>query len=1345
MANKGYEDKLYDAISYIAKDVVNKADFDKTVQATIVECVDSALGKYTVKYQDATFYAYSDNINILYSAGTSVYVLIPGNDTSRDKTILGSVKKLGTDYIQAIDNQQKYEVFGEAIIEDEDIRSFSSYKTEIYYYPLRPIFNYDNLIRYFKEENAEYIKISGDFWSNIPLEQQKGGNFGIRMSLQFKDNASGKSYSKNYSLDINNIEGNPYKINRDDGNGLTHFSVYYKIDGKNLEFVDNVRTFVEWFPIQDEEKAKVNDVTIGNIKLEAAKLITEEELNTYSLSLLTPKGVYLDNSHNSVDIQAKIKIRGREIDSATQNIKYYWFRENAGVKASDLKYNEYGGFGWECLNAYNQINSETTVVEWTPGQSVLTLTAASVIAKKVKYKCVAIYGNNKIEKEIYIYNQNSSYSITLESDSGIEFFYDIGTPNLTAKVNGNEETGDAYTYYWGVEDSSGKFTTLVENAIDNEHYNEIVTELNQLKEDIANEIKMPNAEAEHLAYLEAQKDYYDNLARVEKNKIYKVQVNTITGYATYKVSVYNSGIYIGSASITLTNKIDGEEKYNLVIDNNSQIFKYSAAGATPVVNLSYGVEPLTFKMYNSLGEKVDNEYIIKENITWKVPLINTMIKINKDLVPFEKDSDYAYYHEYTLNYSILEEYHYNYKNNIVELEVKYKDNVLKEQKEILFVKDGESGTNGTDYVCKISPNTSTDLGDITPALVNGQPNFEPAQSGQWFKVDIWDKGKLIFSSSKSGVSSDGKSVTLKWGFLRNKYKDNVEDEGDVFYDSQMGFYAHQGYYFPGGNIINIVKCEIKIQNKVQYATFPLVTAYIVNGDIDNISLYKNSGFQYVTYSSDGTTPFYDNSNPFKLKITRKINDIEEDLSETYINYITRCTWSVIGRRYSEKNHDFINEINLFEDNSSSASLKLNEKSFYPSAIYNTETVNNQIRCYVNINNVFIGIIVIPVHFMLDRYGFEELNAWDGNSVQIEEQGGFILSPQVGAGQKESDNSFTGILMGKVKEVGQKEYYNGLHGFNHGQKTIFLNSENGSAIFGKAGGGRIIIDPTTNQALLYTDSFWNSTKENGLPDTDYSFDPVTKKYNNQSNQGMLIDLSAPRIVFGSGNFRIDEDGKVTAEGGIIAGVKIEGDIESVDKKTTEGNPYFTLNSADGAIYSNSKRNLTDTIKGFHLSHAGFGMGAYDSTSGHNPFEVSIEGILYCKSGQIGPVTFTNSSFNYGNTALTNGGISNSNGTWSITSTGTSNFSSVTTNSLSATAGTVGNWNFNNNGLEKGTNYIYTNGDFNIGNNDVWITINSVAHSIDIAGEDWDKIIFRNTTSGKVVTLQDIIDATGITPR
>jgi hypothetical protein len=50
---------------------------------------------------------------------------------------------------------------------------------------------------------------------------------------------------------------------------------------------------------------------------------------------------------------------------------------------------------------------------------------------------------------------------------------------------------------------------------------------------------------------------------------------------------------------------------------------------------------------------------------------------------------------------------------------------------------------------------------------------------------------------------------------------------------------------------------------------------------------------------------------------------------------------------------------------------------------------------------------------LNKYGFSHLNNWDGNSIQLKEEGGFILSPQVGAGRKEDDNSFTGVVMGEA--------------------------------------------------------------------------------------------------------------------------------------------------------------------------------------------------------------------------------------------------------------------------------------------------------------------------------------------
>ena len=74
---------------------------------------------------------------------------------------------------------------------------------------------------------------------------------------------------------------------------------------------------------------------------------------------------------------------------------------------------------------------------------------------------------------------------------------------------------------------------------------------------------------------------------------------------------------------------------------------------------------------------------------------------------------------------------------------------------------------------------------------------------------------------------------------------------------------------------------------------------------------------------------------------------------------------------------------------------------------------------------------------------------------------------MGAGKKNEDNSFTGVFMGSVKEAGKEKEEYGLFGYNAGQRTIALNSEDGSARFGVAGGGQIVIDPSTGSAVLKT--------------------------------------------------------------------------------------------------------------------------------------------------------------------------------------------------------------------------------------------------------------------------------------
>jgi hypothetical protein len=51
--NTKLEDTILQAIDIIASKKITSAGYDKTIQATIVSCVDATIGKYKVKYQDS--------------------------------------------------------------------------------------------------------------------------------------------------------------------------------------------------------------------------------------------------------------------------------------------------------------------------------------------------------------------------------------------------------------------------------------------------------------------------------------------------------------------------------------------------------------------------------------------------------------------------------------------------------------------------------------------------------------------------------------------------------------------------------------------------------------------------------------------------------------------------------------------------------------------------------------------------------------------------------------------------------------------------------------------------------------------------------------------------------------------------------------------------------------------------------------------------------------------------------------------------------------------------------------------------------------------------------------------
>jgi hypothetical protein len=97
-------------------------------------------------------------------------------------------------------------------------------------------------------------------------------------------------------------------------------------------------------------------------------------------------------------------------------------------------------------------------------------------------------------------------------------------------------------------------------------------------------------------------------------------------------------------------------------------------------------------------------------------------------------------------------------------------------------------------------------------------------------------------------------------------------------------------------------------------------------------------------------------------------------------------------------------------------LKECQKAIKPADNYDGECVNTAIACRVYKGSATIAWIHIPIHMLRNRFENSAINGWDGNTVDLGDQnGGTILAPQVGAGIKDSNNKFTGIVIGTAKD------------------------------------------------------------------------------------------------------------------------------------------------------------------------------------------------------------------------------------------------------------------------------------------------------------------------------------------
>lgn len=477
-----------------------------------------------------------------------------------------------------------------------------------------------------------------------------------------------------------------------------------------------------------------------------------------------------------------------------------------------------------------------------------------------------------------------------------------------------------------------------------------------------------------------------------------------------------------------------------------------------------------------------------------------------------------------------------------------------------------------------------------PMILNGVPNYLIPSTGQWFKVQLLRNGEKIYEGITDGISEEGSEIKVAWSMLKNKYTSSVSDPSAISV-TETGIFTYNGYLGKntnGGDPANIVKCQVIYKDLEYYATLPLITAVTTDGS--EIKLKKNTGFRYAVYTTDGIRPQYDDREPFIIE------GVPENANIAY---------NLCGTIYGEDKNGIITwqdktdlEVNTRKSTAAWTALR-------PVDRYSGQCVSNAIE-YV-FNN---GSIHIPVQLVYNRYGNSAMNGWDGNSISINNDGGFILAPKVGAGRKETDNSFTGMFMGEVKEVGKSATDVGLMGYVQGQRSLFLNAEDGSAIFGVQEKGQIILDPKADKAYIYSNYFWKNYGQDGKPSSYGS--------GNENGQGLLIDLTTPAIRYGNGNFEVDANGNLTAKNANISG--------SITATSGEiGN--FTI---EDCLYSGLKNKINANKNGVYLSSDGIGIGKtldyYISTSEHGNDKTvtksaiqmdADDGRVYMQAVQLGP--------------------------------------------------------------------------------------------------------------------------------
>lgn len=1052
------QDSILKAIDAITKTRIDKLQLDKTVTAEIIKCTNALSREYKCSYNGGNITAYAAE-GATYTNGQSVYVLIPQSDMTKRKTIVGvSSAKEDDENISFVSSAlSDYNLIGKNVINDKkNIQpvGLHSYKKEEYFLLYDYATRNDSSRNYVNIEieelnnnlkQAEALMIEASFQTRLPKAHKlsQDGVYGLQFVLAFADrdktDENGKPATKyiSYVIDSNNMTGNPFRFS-----SWSEQYQIYPIDIENFLYIDSILFYEKDFI----EKDNINmanswgaDIFLKDIEVYPLKKIDAVSGN-YKLSLSMPQGSTFrgNTSEDQLDIVAKVT--EKNINNLSDNTTFYWFKEDNRVVSDSDNYQMYGGAGWAWLK--NKGNNYTLYTDATENR-----------AYENKYLCVAVYKESVILKTYFvIYNESARRDITISSSLGAKFSFDRGKPVLTCMIDGksekfeegkpNSHADSLFRFIWSKIDEYNNTTTFIET------YAELEKKYEELK-------KTPGVSYHDLSALKNQMLALQGVSW-ERN-VLNYPISQIDNNARFKCSVYlkdtpdGEEYSIGSAEILLQNEnAASPTDYYITIENGDQVFQYSESGVSPDDERYTDplvVKPLICHFFDPAGLEVNKETY---DVKWVVPLENSMIVVpTKSMTMNNANNKIEWYIEEIFPLEIANDYDYQALNNQVTAIVSYKDQEYKQDTALLFTKIGENGTNGTDIVAKISPRLKTANNELL-AIVTGKGDAYyndiastplTSQTNLPLQFDLYQRNTKLALDKKPKWSIAGASNQSK--FLYNP--DTQTSQLGWSQEKTERKFRYQ-----------IVKADIEYENNNYYAFYPMPVIEYNNAGNLHIGLDKTTTLKSITYNADGRNPLYNKNQFVELNISGD--------KEYYIVWTAEGGEPRVANRATKvyesnpRNAAFTLLLDNKEKEGSSiivpAENNVNKVYILPNDVYTGEYTNNLVHAAIYTNRQIyqnggntICDVYVPIYMSLNVYGLKSLNAWDGNHVEINKDENYVLAPQIGAGKKDTNNKFTGILMGTSQTYDQKEEQIGLLGYSEGKQSIWLDAETGKAVFG----------------------------------------------------------------------------------------------------------------------------------------------------------------------------------------------------------------------------------------------------------------------------------------------------------